>query len=103
MIFKDENEARLAYPCEFELLDDENAMQCPHAKYIKAGDGSYGFLRDLYKPKDLVVIFDIGSEENYLWTWISCGEFEGRNCSYIDEYYEVPKEKALKEVELVQI
>lgn len=92
MIYRLESEARKKHSEEFSLLDRENHMQYPNAKFVIA---TYfpQFMSD--NEYELSVFFDIGKPEKYLWTTVPI-IIDDLSDPYIDEYYEVSKKEALK-------
>lgn len=92
-------------PNTANLIEIENKMQCPNAKFIVGGIMSMSEDGD---TKDLVVFFDAGNgEENtlrkfrgddttplVLWVWAPLGDEEDLDDSFIDEYYEISFEQA---------
>lgn len=91
MIFSNETEIRDLFPYAFDLLDRENKIQYPQASFLYA---TYGHMGD-EDITDLVVIYDINSDKEYLYAWVAHADSVS---AYIDEYRELPKDDALFEL-----
>jgi hypothetical protein len=93
-IFHSMDEIRKRLPDTARLIEDENKMQYPDAKFMVGGIMSMSEDQD---TQDLIVYFDVGNPKMVLWVWCPLGnEEDGENLddSFIDEYYEVSIEDA---------
>lgn len=89
-LFKDLQSLRQELPGPSEMIEWENSIQYPHAKFIVAG------LMNVAEEQDLVAFFDVGTKDMVLWIWVA-GDLNdpvANSGSYIDEYYEIPIEEA---------
>lgn len=78
------------YPAASQLIINENKMQCPNAKFVKATVGLDPRCED-NDDYDLhmMALFDLGTPNMLLWIWIP-----GISDPYIDEYYEISNQEA---------
>jgi hypothetical protein len=84
------NDLQKDYPDATWFITNENKMQCPNAKFVRAVVGlePYCEENDDY-DLHLMALFDLGTPDMLLWIWIP-----GVDDPYIDEYYEVPSQEA---------
>jgi hypothetical protein len=92
MKFNSERELAKLYPDCIKIIQNENEDQYSGAKFVAA---SFVKIEDKI---DIHFVYDIGSDENYLWIWGS--RHASKDNFYIDEYFELPKKEALKEVKM---
>lgn len=92
MKFNSEREIIKSYPNCMRIIQNENEDQYPDAKFVAA---SFVKFDDKF---DIHFVYDIGSDDNYLWIW--GWQHALKDNFYIDEYFELPKKEALKEVKM---
>ena len=90
MIYHDMLSLRKELSGAADIIERENAMQCPTARLIVAGTMYMSGEED--GMKDLVAFFDVGTKDKVLWAWVS-GDIYGDDV-YIDEYYEITIDEA---------
>ena len=101
MFYTEEQIAKL-YPDAYELVCKENSDQYPNAKFVTAADGRYaGNCKDTI---EVMFLYDVGNSDVYLWAYLPgmLSEEYKNNRFYIDKYYEVSIEEAIKNLTNIQ-
>jgi hypothetical protein len=92
MKFNSERDIARLYPDCLKVIQKENEDQYPDAKFVAASFVKFGDNIDIH------FVYDISSDDNYLWIWGA--QHVSKNDFCIDEYFELPKQEALKEVKM---
>lgn len=91
--FKSEKEIEKIYPYCMKLVYELKMSDYPGSKLVRAG---YNILPD--NQVDVYLVYDIESPDSYLWIWASNLPNE-KNNFFIDECFEIDKEKALMSID----
>ena len=87
------------YPAVVSMIEIENQAAYPNAKFVKA---TVGLFNHEDRNADLMALYDCGTPGELLWVWVSGDITDTKSGgAYIDEYYELPAEKAHNELSLI--
>src|SRR5271165_2014385 len=99
--YLDLNDLKQDYPIAIKLVLDENKMQFPHAKFVRAIVGRDPLSEENDDDNNylhLMALFDLGTPNMLLWAWVP---YIDRYDPWIDEYYEITPEQQKSYLNLI--
>jgi hypothetical protein len=106
-IFNTFDQLEKALPKVAGLVQAENKMQYPDAKFIKGAHGNYySEPEDGIENDDVIILFDVGDPNQLLYCWLGSSidnkSSTIENDPFIDEYCLHPTDWAMDELEQVK-